>query len=143
MASEIELDTVQTSSNKDVVLEWSNITVKVNQTKSKKLAIGEKAEEVESKKRVILDDVSGAVRRGEMIALMGPSGLLLDRTIHNYCTGAGKTTLLDILAGRSSSSRSMSIKGSVLLNGKKPKSSDYKKKTGYVKQEVCQFFINY
>jgi ABC-type multidrug transport system ATPase subunit len=46
-------------------------------------------------------DVSGAARPGEVLALMGPSG-------------AGKSTLLDILAGRKSVGR---LAGRIAVNG--------------------------
>lgn len=50
----------------------------------------------------LLTDVSGSVRPGTMMALMGPSG-------------AGKTTLLDVLAGRKTGHGEIS--GSILHNG--------------------------
>ena len=50
------------------LLEWSRLSIR----------FGEK---------VAIDRASGAVKRGEFLALMGPSG-------------AGKTTLLDLLTGR-------------------------------------------
>ncbi|ORX57394.1 hypothetical protein DM01DRAFT_1334019 [Hesseltinella vesiculosa] len=69
--------------------------------------------------RTILDNATGLVRPGEVMAIMGPSG-------------AGKTTLLDILAHRT---KSGTVSGQVLVNGQKIPSRQYKHLIGYVDQE--------
>jgi ATP-binding cassette subfamily G (WHITE) protein 2 len=46
-------------------------------------------------------------------------------------SGSGKTTLLDCLAGRKNSG---TIAGRITFNGRKPKTSDYKRIVGYVEQ---------
>jgi ABC-type bacteriocin/lantibiotic exporter with double-glycine peptidase domain len=53
--------------------------------------------------RVILDKISGIVRAGEVMGVMGPSG-------------SGKSTLLDVLASRNKSGSSM---GDILINGQR------------------------
>lgn len=53
--------------------------------------------------KIILNNVSGVVCPGQMLAIMGPSG-------------SGKTTLLDTLAGRSP--RGVTCQGDVFLNGR-------------------------
>ncbi|KAL6055486.1 ATP-binding cassette sub-family G member 2-like [Balamuthia mandrillaris] len=68
--------------------------------------------------RRLLDNVSGYVNPGEMLAIMGPSG-------------AGKTTLLDALAGRLKAGE---VKGSICFNGRTPDPAFYRTVT-YVQQE--------
>jgi ABC-type multidrug transport system ATPase subunit len=69
---------VRTSDAPSCVLEWQHITLKVAAASAKGDPTAEK---------VILADVSGVARSGELLMLMGPSG-------------AGKTSLLDCIAGR-------------------------------------------
>eukprot|EP00871_Galdieria_phlegrea_P002499 jgi/Galph1/324/GphlegSOOS_G5041.1 len=77
----------------------------------------------ESKKLTILKGVSGLVKPGELLAIMGPSG-------------GGKTTLLNALAGRS---RFVS-EGQILFDGKS-RVADTRRKIGYVMQDDI-FFTN-
>ncbi|CEG77576.1 Putative ATP-binding cassette, subfamily G (WHITE), member 2 [Rhizopus microsporus] len=69
--------------------------------------------------RKVLDNVSGIVQPGQVMAIMGASG-------------AGKTTLLDILAKRL---KSGTATGSIYLNGQNVAPEQYKKLIGYVDQE--------
>ncbi|KYR00643.1 ABC transporter G family protein [Tieghemostelium lacteum] len=68
-------------------------------------------------KRLLLDDIEGWIKPGQMTALMGSSG-------------AGKTTLLDVLAKRKTVG---TIEGTSKLNGK-PLAIDFERITGYVEQ---------
>eukprot|EP01114_Cavostelium_apophysatum_P010052 TRINITY_DN2344_c0_g1_i2.p1 TRINITY_DN2344_c0_g1~~TRINITY_DN2344_c0_g1_i2.p1 ORF type:complete len:923 (+),score=187.48 TRINITY_DN2344_c0_g1_i2:174-2942(+) len=68
-------------------------------------------------KRVLLSDVAGWIKPGQMTALMG-------------CSGAGKTTLLDVLAQRKTQGK---VEGKILLNGA-PLRADFERITGYVEQ---------
>mmetsp|Transcript_9371 Transcript_9371/g.29940 ORF Transcript_9371/g.29940 Transcript_9371/m.29940 type:complete len:666 (-) Transcript_9371:83-2080(-) len=70
-------------------------------------------------KKTILHSTSGAVRAGQLLAIMGPSG-------------SGKTSLLDSLAGRVRSSK---LGGEVLINGKSLPLSQRRKALSYVAQE--------
>ncbi|KAN0023395.1 hypothetical protein ACTFIU_011565 [Dictyostelium citrinum] len=67
--------------------------------------------------KLLLDDVKGWIKPGQMTALMGSSG-------------AGKTTLLDVLAKRKTIG---TVYGESLLNGK-PLEIDFERITGYVEQ---------
>ncbi|GAM19699.1 hypothetical protein SAMD00019534_028740 [Acytostelium subglobosum LB1] len=67
--------------------------------------------------RLLLDNVEGWIKPGQMTALMGASG-------------AGKTTLLDVLAKRKTIG---TIEGKSFLNGK-PLRVDFERITGYVEQ---------
>lgn len=67
----------------------------------------------------ILKGVTGMVKPGEVLAIMGTSG-------------SGKTTLLDILANRT---KTGTKSGDVYVNGHKLSASEYKRLIGYVDQE--------
>ncbi|KAK3832080.1 MAG: hypothetical protein JOS17DRAFT_110833 [Linnemannia elongata] len=67
----------------------------------------------------VLRQVSGLVKPGQVMAIMGASG-------------AGKTTLLDILARRH---KSGIIHGHTYVNGRTVSNSEYKRVVGYVDQE--------
>ena len=69
--------------------------------------------------RVTLDSISGSVKPGELLAIMGASG-------------AGKSTFLDILARKNK--RGM-VTGQTLVNGREVEDSDFKKMMGFVDQE--------
>ena len=70
--------------------------------------------------RRILDHVSGSVRPGEMVAILGASG-------------AGKTTLLNILSARVGSKGRLD--GKVLFHGAKRNPGTWKRTLGYVEQD--------
>lgn len=88
----------------------------------------------------LLHGVSGVVKPGEMLAIIGGSGndfVLLVCGLFTVCQkkkGAGKTTLLDILAGRKSTGE---ITGEIMFNGTSGKELKdlLKRITGYVTQE--------
>ncbi|KZV94696.1 hypothetical protein EXIGLDRAFT_739854 [Exidia glandulosa HHB12029] len=67
----------------------------------------------------ILDNITGAVKPGQVLAIMGASG-------------AGKSTLLDILARRQKRGQ---VAGETLVNGRVVSNSMYRKVVGYVDQE--------
>ncbi|KAL6298547.1 hypothetical protein BKA93DRAFT_810707 [Sparassis latifolia] len=67
----------------------------------------------------LLDSVTGSVKPGQLMAIMGASG-------------AGKTTFLDILARRR---KRGVVSGRTLVNGRDFADADFKKVTGYVDQE--------
>eukprot|EP00794_Sanderia_malayensis_P015415 gene15415-16989_t len=72
-----------------------------------------------------LNGVSGEVKPGEVLAIMGPSG-------------AGKTTLLNILAGRQKRTGGELTSGIVTINGKKMEKS-LRRNLGYVLQDDVFF----
>jgi len=69
--------------------------------------------------RKILDGVSGRVKPGQVMAIMGASG-------------AGKSTFLDILARKN---KKGSVTGTTLVNGREVSDSEFRKVVGYVDQE--------
>ncbi|ORY79351.1 hypothetical protein BCR35DRAFT_291656 [Leucosporidium creatinivorum] len=69
--------------------------------------------------RLVLDSISGAVEPGQIMAVIGASG-------------AGKSTFLDLLARKS---KTGSVTGDILVNGKKVDNSEYRRVVGFVDQE--------
>ncbi|KAF8632743.1 hypothetical protein AX15_001712 [Amanita polypyramis BW_CC] len=69
--------------------------------------------------RTILDSVSGSVKPGQVMAIMGASG-------------AGKSTLLDILAHKD---KRGSVSGTILVNGREVSDDQFKAVMGFVDQE--------
>lgn len=69
--------------------------------------------------RVILDSISGSVKPGQLLAIMGASG-------------AGKSTFLDILARKN---KRGAVTGQTLVNGREVDDADFKKMMGFVDQE--------
>jgi ABC-type multidrug transport system ATPase subunit len=74
----------------------------------------------------VLHGVSGVVRPGQMLAILGASG-------------AGKSTVLNLLAGRIKSSKACLSGGSILVNGKKRDFKLFKKQAAFVEQDDCMF----
>eukprot|EP01083_Nonionella_stella_P157846 512927_1 len=70
----------------------------------------------------ILKDCSGRIYPGEILAILGPSGV-------------GKTTLLNVLASRLRKHAKCELTGRVLLNGRTYNSTTVKNVTGYVMQD--------
>ncbi|KNC86078.1 hypothetical protein SARC_01770 [Sphaeroforma arctica JP610] len=71
------------------------------------------------KDTVLLDNVTGVMYPGEMVAVMGPSG-------------AGKSTALDIIAGRR---KSGAVTGEIWAMGNRVKGQTLRQKVGFVDQE--------
>ncbi|XEV04742.1 hypothetical protein FSHL1_010029 [Fusarium sambucinum] len=71
----------------------------------------------EGQEKQLLQNVSGFVKPGQLVALMGSSG-------------AGKTTLMDVLAQRKDSGR---LEGSIMVNGR-PQGITFQRTTGYCEQ---------
>ena len=69
--------------------------------------------------RTILDRITGHVKPGQVLAIMGASG-------------AGKSTFLDILARKNK--RGL-VTGTTLVNGREVKDQDFKKVIGFLDQE--------
>ncbi|KAF8625236.1 hypothetical protein AX17_006902, partial [Amanita inopinata Kibby_2008] len=69
--------------------------------------------------RKILDSISGSVKPGQVMAIMGASG-------------AGKSTLLDILARKN---KRGSVSGTTLVNGREVQDDQFKAVMGFVDQE--------
>jgi len=99
-----------------VLIQWKDICYEVPKEQKGCCSKGE----VELKR--ILNNVSGWVAPGEMLAILGPSG-------------AGKTSFLNILAGRTKKSKNKIINGEIKVNGKQLSSAMFKQITGFVAQE--------
>ncbi|TKY89499.1 hypothetical protein EX895_002030 [Sporisorium graminicola] len=75
-------------------------------------------------RRRVLNGVSGHVKKGEMVAILGASG-------------AGKTSLLSVLSARLD--KSSDIAGQVLFQGKQRDPATWKRLTGFVEQDDLMF----
>lgn len=75
-------------------------------------------------RRRVLNGVSGHVKKGEMVAILGASG-------------AGKTSLLSVLSARLD--KSSEIAGEVLFQGKERNPATWKRLTGFVEQDDLMF----
>ncbi|OLY82421.1 ATP-binding cassette sub-family G member 2 [Smittium mucronatum] len=73
----------------------------------------------ESKKKIILDRITGSFMPGRLTAIMGPSG-------------SGKTSLLNLLSGRVSSGK---VEGSIWLNGRKADSGSLGLVSRFISQD--------
>jgi ABC-type multidrug transport system ATPase subunit len=69
--------------------------------------------------RTILDSISGSVKPGQVMAIMGASG-------------AGKSTFLDILARKG---KRGDVSGTTLVNGREVRDEEFKSVMGFVDQE--------
>ena len=92
-------------------LEWNDITYIIPSGNASFLHFwgSPKDDHTTTDDKVILDNVSGRVDPGEMMAILGPSGTCLRPaptgpiTNQRHHTGAGKTTLIEILSKKSKS----------------------------------------
>ncbi|KIW08776.1 uncharacterized protein PV09_00713 [Verruconis gallopava] len=87
---------------------WSHVDVEVKDRKTKEPL-------------KLLENVSGYVAAGEMMAIMGPSG-------------SGKTTLLNVLAHREATANAV-VSKKLYINGAEPKLDTFRKISAYVEQE--------
>ncbi|KAK9760467.1 hypothetical protein K7432_015470 [Basidiobolus ranarum] len=88
-------------------IEWKNLTYEI-MLKGKK-----------SKSVTILSGISGCALKGQVLAIMGPSG-------------TGKTTLVDILGGKQKSGK---VCGSLLVDGRPMSTTEMRQLVGFVDQE--------
>jgi ABC-type multidrug transport system ATPase subunit len=90
---------------KEAILTWSHVSVECHPPS---MSVIDRLRQVPSKPaRVLIDDVSGVARPGEILAVMGASGV-------------GKTTLLRMLSGQDDP-RTVISKGDVFVNGQRTK----------------------
>ncbi|KAJ2781472.1 hypothetical protein H4R18_002846 [Coemansia javaensis] len=90
------------------ILQWSDLSYEVGSVVGKGAGA-----------RTVLDQISGDLRAGEMVAIIGSSG-------------AGKTTLLNALSGRIVGGK---LSGAVLFRGARRDPGSFKRLTAYVQQD--------
>ncbi|KAH6563261.1 hypothetical protein BASA62_008687 [Batrachochytrium salamandrivorans] len=103
-------------------LSWSNVGYSLPMPKSNAQSQNGTKGSVAIKKH-ILSDISGLVRAGEVVAIMGGSG-------------AGKSTLLNTLAGRIGAG---TLKGEILVNGKPRDPATWPTDCAYVEQDDLMY----
>jgi len=96
-------------SNLEVYVSWENLYFKVPDPKDKK------------KTKIILNDLNGCVKPGELVAVIGPSG-------------SGKSSFLNCIAGRNTEG----VTGQILFNDVK-RPINFARFTGYVIQDDLYF----
>lgn len=133
-----DLETASSRRKERVDLIWKDLTfsVPVSVQKPKKPKTDDpngkpphdvrKHKSPKTTEKVILRSMSGAVRAGTMLAVMGSSG-------------AGKTSLLNLLAGRITTSKGAKAAGAVYVNGEPRDYSKFKKLAAYVLQDDDMF----
>jgi len=110
------------------VLSFSNLTYSVKVSRKMSLSrrqtpVPVAGENIFSKTKVLLNEISGEARDGEILAVLGASG-------------SGKSTLIDALANRIAKG---SLKGTVTLNGEPLESRLMKVISAYVMQDDLLF----
>ncbi|MCL7051839.1 hypothetical protein MKW94_025746 [Papaver nudicaule] len=107
------------------VLQFNNLTYSIKMHKQMKIhrMLCRKEARVTNSEKLLLNDISGVVREGEIFGILGPSG-------------AGKTTLIDALANKISKK---SLRGSITMNGETLQSTVLKKMSAYVMQDDLLF----
>ncbi|GJR51721.1 ABC transporter G family member 6-like protein [Tanacetum coccineum] len=103
------------------VLKFNNLTYSVNVRR--KLNFSTLCGRGEDRTKILLNDISGEARDGELVAVLGASG-------------SGKSTLIDALANRIAKG---SLKGTVTLNGEQLESRLLKVISAYVMQDDLLF----
>jgi ABC-type multidrug transport system ATPase subunit/ABC-type multidrug transport system permease subunit len=96
-----------------VTLSWENVSYSI------KVSSGLPWNRVH-KQKTLLNGVSGVVKPGQLLAIMGS-------------TGAGKSTLLDVLVGYKNTG---TLNGDIRINGQ-PRNHLFKRMAGYVTQDDC------
>jgi ABC-type multidrug transport system ATPase subunit len=98
---------VEVPEKRDQVFSWSSVSLSVAVEKDKPL-------------KQLLKSVSGHIKSGEIVAIMGGSG-------------AGKSSLLNTLAGRIENNTT--LEGSILIDGYERNPSNWRLKCAYVEQD--------
>lgn len=98
----------------EISLAFTNITYKITVGRGK-----------HATEKTILNDMSGYVKPGTFVAIMGP-------------TGSGKTSLLNVLGGRVMRAAKSTLEGQVLVNGR-PRDESFRRISAYVMQDDVLF----
>ncbi|KAF5940785.1 hypothetical protein HYC85_021952 [Camellia sinensis] len=105
------------------ILSFNNLTYSVNASRKMTIPACFRTRDLPEERKILLNDVSGEAREGEIMAVLGASG-------------SGKSTLIDALADRISKE---SLKGTVTLNGEVLESKLSKVISAYVMQDDLLF----
>eukprot|EP01083_Nonionella_stella_P080315 220693_1 len=111
-----------------IQLSWRNITYKVMTQPPKTKGIGRGGLCAKKQKRVILNNISGDMENGKLVAILGPSG-------------SGKTTLLNVISKRLIKQSDSVLDGSIIINGvdRYELGKSFTNVTGFVQQDDLLF----
>ncbi|KAL7169993.1 hypothetical protein ACSBR2_034946 [Camellia fascicularis] len=105
------------------ILSFNNLTYSVSASRKMTIPACFATRDLPEERKILLNDISGEAREGEIMAVLGASG-------------SGKSTLIDALADRISKE---SLKGTVTLNGEVLESKLSKVISAYVMQDDLLF----
>lgn len=105
------------------ILSFNNLTYSVSASRKMTIPACFTTRDLPEERKILLNDISGEAREGEIMAVLGASG-------------SGKSTLIDALADRISKE---SLKGTVTLNGEVLESKLSKVISAYVMQDDLLF----
>jgi ABC-type multidrug transport system ATPase subunit len=115
-------------------LEWNRINLFITYQQNNKV-----------KTKTILNNLEGFVLGGQLLAVMGPTGmrsflLYLDSLLKTlFYIGCGKTSLMNVLSGRITYQKNITLSGNINYNSEEINFAITRRSIGYVGQDETTF----